>query len=112
MWKKGRQDSGYFKIKLLESKRFKFDMYLLKMPVGSYINPHFDQVEGYEHNRLNFILKKSKLGGNFYTRKYPHNVKYYDNRIIKFRPDIELHGVDCVIKGTRYVLSIGWLRDK
>lgn len=106
MWQEGRQGSGYFKLKLLESKLFKFDIYLLKFPVYSYIDWHVDpSVEGYEHHRLNLVLKKAE-GGVFLKFGYPET----NSRINKFRPDLVRHSVTEVTKGTRWVLSFGWLR--
>ena len=105
-WESGRQNSGYDKIKLLESKRFfKFDVYLLKFPVGSKIAPHIDTVDDGNHYRLNIILKKAKAGGEFICK----NPIFETNRIKLFRPDISEHQVTSIIKGTRYLLSIGWL---
>lgn len=108
MWIEGRQGSGYFKLKLLESKLFKFDVYLLKYPVGSYIDVHIDpSPEGYEHHRLNVILKKPKKGGTFVLDHVDQT-----GRIHKFRPDIQEHNLHRIESGTRWVLSIGWLRKK
>lgn len=110
-WIKGRQNSGYYKLKLLVSKFFKFDIYILKYPKGSYIDTHKDPVEGYEHHRLNIILKRPKKGGTFFCGARHCTGQYPDyNRIIKFRPDILKHSLNRIEEGTRYVLSIGWLR--
>jgi hypothetical protein len=109
VWTEGRQGSGYFKLKLFESKRFKFDIYLLKFPFASYINWHTDpSIDGYEHHRLNIVLKKAK-GGRFMINDQFH---YFESngRFNYFRPDIQEHAVSIIYKGTRYVLSIGWLR--
>jgi len=112
-WEKGRQNSGYEKIKLLESQRFKFDVYLLRYRKGASIPPHYDPAPfGFAHHRLNIVLKRAKDGGNFFTLSHgihrPH--KFMNNRIIFFRPDITSHMVSKVKRGARYVLSIGWLR--
>jgi hypothetical protein len=111
-WVEGRKDSGYSKLKLLESKFLKFDMYILKFPTGSYVEPHHDKVEGHEHHRLNVILNKKFTGGMFCIRREIRNFYLFQehNRIIKFRPDEQLHAVSQVLSGTRYVLSIGWLK--
>lgn len=107
-WQKGRQESGYEKMTLLRSKLFKFDVYILKYPEASVIKAHFDEVDKvFEHHRLNIVLKSAKKGGVF----------IYENIIQKgrfhyFRPDIMKHEVSRIEKGTRYVLSIGWLKKK
>lgn len=109
-WQEGRQKTGYEKLKIFESKFLKMDCYLLRMKEGSHIDFHYDKVEGYEHNRLNIILKKAEYGGEFCLEGpsgYPRRVR---DRIILFRPDIDHHAVSKVERGTRYVLSIGWLK--
>ena len=107
-WIEGRQKTGYFKKKIIESKRFKFDCYLLKYPKDSEIPEHTDSAiwPFYEHHRLNIILVQP-LGGIFHLEGKP---KY--GRIQKFRPDLQKHSVSKVLNGTRYVLSIGWCRKK
>lgn len=117
-WESGRQGSGYFKLKLFESWRLKCDCWLLKYPKGSYINWHQDPTPvKWEHHRLNIVLKRTS-GGHFQTAAnsisgigdhYP-TTSY--GRIVYFRPDITRHRVTEVLEGTRYVLSIGWLRRK
>lgn len=110
-WTDGRQGSGYRKMLLMMSKLFRFDVYLIHFPPNSYIHWHVDPVtEGFEHHRLNIVLKKSKNGGQFKTQnnKLIFNWK---SRIIKFRPDVVSHAVSPVTT-SRWVLSIGWLRRK
>lgn len=107
-WQQGRQGTGYYKMKLFESKWLKFDMYLLKMPPKSHIPSHLDKVQGYKHNRLNIILKRPKIGGHFFIWKDTGPRIIWD-RIILFRPDLIEHAVSEVSGSTRYVLSIGWL---
>ena len=108
-WIEGRQGGGYHKLKLLESKRFKFDVYLLKFDPLSDIHAHKDECpDGYSHHRLNVVLKKAS--GKFWTED---KECYWTNRIHKFMPSEVVHGMD---RGTRsitgYWLSIGWLRKK
>lgn len=92
---------------------FKFDCYLLYYPVGSHIDTHTDPVpNGYEHHRLNVVLKECEVGGYFYKYE-PQNLTWESvAKVVKFRPDIEPHGVTEVQNGSRWVLSIGWLRRK
>ena len=55
-WEKGRQEAtkSVQKLKLLSGKTW--DCYLLKLPSGSEVEPHFDKVEGKEHHRFNLTL--------------------------------------------------------
>jgi hypothetical protein len=106
-WQEGRQGTGYKVLTLINSKFFKFDCHILKYPEGSSIPPHKDPAkEGYEHYRLNITLKRSKIGGYFNCA----NTLYRSLRVALFRPDLETHSVMEVLLGTRYVLSIGWLK--
>lgn len=57
---KGRQGTGYAKLKLLRSERLKMDAYILKYPEGSHIPPHTDPVDSNKHYRLNVVLEKSR----------------------------------------------------
>lgn len=111
-WELGRQGGDYFKFKVLESKRFKFDVYILKFPAWSYVHDHKDPCpKGYEHHRINFILKYARVGGLFYT--YKEGVrKKTRKRYIRFRPDSIIHGMTQVIFGSSYWLSIGWLKKE
>ena len=84
----------------------KCDLYLLKFPEGSKVLEHKDEVEDGKHYRINFILKKAKEGGNFKCERYI----YESSRIKFFRPDVNIHEVSEVIKGSRYLLSIGWIK--
>ena len=104
MWVMGRQnDSGYHKWLLFKTSFM--DCYLLRFKKGSYIASHTDPVSsGKNHHRLNVILKRAQRGGDFICNNIPTN-----KRINKFRPDIDTHSVTKISKGTRYVLSIGWV---
>ena len=105
-WDSGRLHSGYLKFKIVESSIFKFDIYLIKFPEGSFIPEHTDPaINGYRHYRCNIILKKSKFGGEFLSE---HSIINW-NRLKFFRPDISKHSVTKVVGGSRIVLSIGFL---
>lgn len=107
-WQKGRQKSGYDKMLLMRvTWPVKFDTYLLKFPQGSEIAPHKDKVDFGKHFRLNVVLKKAALGGAFIC----DDPIFDSGRIKLFRPDISQHKVTKVEKGSRYVLSVGWVRD-
>lgn len=84
------------------------DLYLLHMPEGSVIRPHTDPVvEGMAHHRLNVIIKAPRIGGMF-TSKGPKRT-WIAGRVVCFRPDLVEHEVTKVEKGSRWVLSFGWL---
>ncbi|QTH64271.1 2OG-Fe(II) oxygenase [Psychrosphaera ytuae] len=105
-WEKGRQLSGYDKMFILGSKWFLlFDVYLLRFREGSEIKPHTDKIEKGNHYRLNIVLKPAKEGGEFIC----DNSIYESKRIKLFRPDACQHSVTKVIRGNRYLLSIGWV---
>ncbi len=111
-WIPGRQGTGYFKLKLVECQwPVKFDIYVLKYPLGSQIPYHTDPVPGYRHFRLNWILKRA-LGGVFVPMPQMGIRSYIfrSRRLVIFRPDLVPHEVTEVVWGTRMVLSIGWLR--
>lgn len=109
-WTGGRQESGYQKM-LLATLPFPlpFDFYLLRYPEGAAIDWHRDEVaEGSRHFRLNVVIKKAEEGGYFDSETYPI---FRTGRIVLFRPDLNKHRVTEIKKGTRYVLSLGWLRN-
>jgi hypothetical protein len=106
-WDEGRQKSGYKKIKLLESKRFLFDMYLLYYPEGSAIASHVDNINFGNHYRLNYTIKKAKKGGIFLLAGRPI---FRLGRLVIFRPDKQYHSVSQIKKGYRIVFSFGWAR--
>ena len=93
---------------LATSKRFPrpFDLYLLRFAEGAEVPPHKDPVSEGEHHRLNLVLKKAKQGGKFICDE----ALWETSRIKYFRSDISEHAVTRVTSGTRYVLSLGWLR--
>lgn len=82
-----------------------FDVYLLKFPQYSHIPVHTDTVDSGKHYRMNIILKHAEIGGEFITDDSIYN----GSRIKLFRPDETPHSVSRVERGTRYVLSIGWV---
>lgn len=106
-WVPCRQGSGYHKLKLLESSYLKCDAYLLYYPEGSWIDVHKDEVPGHEHWRYNIELIQPEEGG-FLKGSF----NYWQGsrrRVNKFRSDF-YHEVTKITKGTRLVLSIGWLK--
>lgn len=104
-WEKGRQGSGYEKLRLFAGTwPFPFDSYLIRYPEGSSIPPHQDPVQAKKHYRVNIILIAPKSGGEFMC----DNPIFETSRIKLFRPDISTHSVTEVVGGTRYVLSFGW----
>ncbi|KPH64940.1 hypothetical protein AMS58_08910 [Pseudoalteromonas porphyrae] len=108
-WERGRQQSGYDKMLLCGALwPIKFDTYLLKFPQGSEIAPHTDKVKCGRHYRLNIILKNAEQGGDFICKKPLFETK----RIKFFRPDVSEHQVSKIVKGNRYLLSIGWVKTR
>lgn len=107
-WQHGRQGSGYDKLLLFATPwPLPCDMYLLRFPEGSSVPPHVDPVKRGRHYRLNVILRPARQGGEFVCAAPIHAGR----RIKLFRPDRELHSVTRIELGTRWVLSIGWVRD-
>lgn len=107
-WQRGRQESGYDKMLLAQSPvPVPFDLWLLRYPEGAHIDWHTDPVNEGKHFRLNVLLKKAKRGGKFLTKKVPI---FNHARAVLFRPDRDLHKVTEIQEGTRYVLSLGWIR--
>lgn len=106
-WDKGRQNTGYEKLLLLGARwPLPFDLYLLRFREGVHIPPHTDRVKSGKHYRLNIVLRKAKGGGEFIC----DSPIYENSRIKLFRPDTAEHSVSKVRSGTRYVLSLGWVR--
>ncbi|TXI85142.1 MAG: 2OG-Fe(II) oxygenase [Crocinitomicaceae bacterium] len=108
-WEDGRQNTGYKKIKLLESKRFLFDVYLLYYSEETLIPRHTDKVDQGRHYRLNCTIKKAVIGGKFLLEAKPIFSWW---RFVVFRPDLDTHCVSKIIKGYRVVLSIGWVKKQ
>ncbi|AUG88388.1 hypothetical protein PQC39_gp024 [Vibrio phage Vp_R1] len=99
----GRQSGGYKKLTLFYSKLLKADAYLLYYPEGSSIPPHIDNIESGKHYRLNIEIKRAEAGGIFYSEDTVFDI----GRVVLFRPDINLHRVSRINKGSRLVLSFG-----
>jgi hypothetical protein len=106
-WQRGRQASGYDKMLLATALwPLPFDCYLLRFPTGSEIPPHTDPVSTGRHYRLNIVIWRARAGGEFVCA-----TPIFETRRIKFfRPDACEHSVTRVTAGTRYVLSLGWVR--
>jgi hypothetical protein len=105
-WQRGRQASGYDKLLIAKSKWLRFDCYLLHFPEGSSIPPHTDPVRVGRHYRLSIVLKSPSAGGEFICA----TPIFETGRIKFFRPDACEHSVTRVEGGSRYVLSVGWVR--
>lgn len=106
-WRRGRQGTGYDKM-LLATWHWPlpFDCYLIRYPEGAAIPPHRDPVGEGRHYRANLILWSPKAGGEFLCEDAIH-----DGRRLKvFRPDVAEHSVTTVVGGSRWVLSIGWIK--
>jgi len=112
-WQEGRQDGGgYF---VFHIWRWMFDVILIKFPEGSEIKEHIDPVDKGRHYRATIILKHACKGGKFVVH-YSHVDGFASRPMIDlprfklFRPDIQVHSVTKVEKGTRWTLSIGWIK--
>jgi len=108
-WQSGRQASGYDKMLLLTGLWPRpFDAYLLRFPQGSEIAPHTDPVSESEHYRINIVVWRASEGGEFRCA----NPIFESQRIKYFRPDVSEHSVSKVVRGSRYVFSVGWLKKR
>lgn len=106
-WERGRQGTGYEKIRLASSNwPLPFDVYILRYRTGAHIPLHTDPNPLGQHWRCNITLWKAAEGGEYFE----WDAGTRPRRIRVFRPDKTPHGVKPVVKGTRYVLSIGWLK--
>lgn len=114
-WENGRQDSGYGKLLLAQSKSLKFDFYLLRIPVNGFVPRHIDPaVDGFEHHRVNITLNKSCPNTGMVMVEGPAKT-WLNKRIMRFRPDLYFHSmtpVDCIWCNHMYILSFGWLRKQ
>jgi hypothetical protein len=108
-WVDGRQGSGY---KIFYLWNWLFDLVLIRYKKGSYIRWHVDPVpEGLEHHRINVEVRNAN-GGKLYLKykEHPHYKRW--GRIVKFRPDIQMHKVSKILSGERWVLSLGWTKKE
>lgn len=106
-WQPGRQGTGYAKCLLLTGRwPVPFDCYLLRYRPGQGIPPHTDPVPGSRHYRVNLVLAHGQEGGRFQCEA----PLYSGRRLHVFRSDQSVHAVEPMVRGTRYVLSVGWLR--
>jgi hypothetical protein len=105
-WRRGRQETGYEKMLLLINPWIiPFDCYLIRYRQGDEAPVHTDPVTDKRHYRLNLVIKKAKLGGEFHCE---HPI-YESDRLKFFRPDVSAHSVTKVVEGVRYILSVGWV---
>ncbi len=102
-WNKGRQDAAYFIFPLLFSRFLGADAYIIHIPEGTEIPQHKDTVANKRHFRLNIHFGNYK-GGKFISEKFIFNLF---NKAFLFRPDINLHSLQKVLKGNLYIFSIG-----
>lgn len=108
-WRRGRQQSGYDKVLLLQAVwPLPFDIYILRFRKGAQIFPHTDPVSRGRHFRCNMVLTRARVGGDFICA----TPIFATSRIKIFRPDACEHGVTRVERGSRYVLSIGWVLQR
>lgn len=102
-WQEGRQNSGYFKLKLFEVRwPIGIDCYLLKFEDGVSVPEHTDPVTDKNHYRLNLTVRKAMEGGQFVCEKSILNFW----RVCLFRPDINKHSLT-IVRGKLIMLSLG-----
>lgn len=112
-WETGRQNGGYSKLILISSKRFGFDLHLIRLPHASYVPTHTDPgPQGFEHHRINLTLWRPKYGGETFIAlkgrgQAQMKITY---RWYHFRPDVQPHSVTDCYGGSLILLSFGWLR--
>lgn len=107
-WEKGRQEATKSVQKLLLLSGKTWDCYLLKLPSGSEVEPHFDKVEGKEHHRINITLWGF---WKVFIQNHPiykKNLWQFPFKMHKFRPDIQEHSAK-IYKNT-LLISIGWVK--
>lgn len=103
-WDKGRQGTGYEKLTLLFSKRFKCDAYILKIPRGVAIPPHTDPVPNAKHHRVNITIRGDLWMYTSGNEKVIRVGRWFSY----FRPDVIEHSAGPVDSDT-YLFSFGWL---
>ena len=105
-WEKGRQVGSYSKMALIPtflSRLLNADAYLLRFPDKCSVIKHKDPVaEGYNHHRMNIVIKHPDKGGRMYILG---PIKRF-GRAEFFRPDLYEHGLQ-PITGSMYMLSFG-----
>lgn len=104
-WEKGRQNTGYEKLKIFQL--LNIDCYILRYKEGDFIPTHKDPVPGRNHWRFNFVLKNAIKGGVFQYYDHSRNLWINPGRFVKFRPDISEHRVTTIREGSRIVLTFG-----
>lgn len=109
MIEKGRQAAVYWKFKLMVSSKFKFDVYLIKIPKGVTIPPHQDPApSGFIHRRINLLLnRKPRYGGVLYHQD-GFDTKA-STRYVHFSPSEQWHWMSPPSSNI-YILSIGYLK--
>lgn len=85
---------------LLRSKRL--NIYLVRYPEGHKVGPHLDMIAKGRLYKLNCVLVKPKVGGEFVCERNLFNLA---GRVILFRPDLYQHHVEKIQRGNRWLLS-------
>jgi hypothetical protein len=81
---------------------WRIDCYLIRYGKGTMIGLHKDEIKGYKHYRLNILLKGED------DKLFVHGKPIFRCcRVILFRPDMQLHGVETTNKSA-LLLSFGW----
>lgn len=102
-WQPGRQQEGYYTLKLFSWWRV--DAYIIKCCHNVAIKEHYDKVPNKRHFRINLTFKGKD---NFYV--VPPNKPFFQKfRLTFFRPDVCCHGTT---EGDAWkMLSFGFVLD-
>lgn len=90
---------------LFQSRRL--SIYLVRYSAGHRILPHVDMVSEGQLYKLNCVLVKPRVGGEFVCEKTMLNLF---GRLIIFRPDLHQHQVSKIQQGNRWLLSFALTR--
>lgn len=104
-WTPGRLRPGYFKLLLFESRRWKCDLYILKVEKGKIIPWHRDRApaEGFIHKRWNFHL----WGLGLMSLWESDHRLMFPGRAVVFEASARPHRFDPIHQC--YLISFGWL---
>lgn len=116
-WQGGRQNkAGYRKMLIYQFQRLRCDCYLLEFDPECLIQPHRDPAPaGYDHLRLNIVLRGGGILGIFLTSDAWHTTRIGRRGFGRRWPVLNASGLyhDYENDNCRtLILSFGWLRRK
>jgi hypothetical protein len=88
-------------------ERDRWDRYLLRYRVGTFVLPHVDPPlePGWMHVQLNLVVQHAKNGGRLYLDGVEVPLEVGD--AVVFRPDVSRHEVTPIEAGERLIWSVG-----